>query len=173
MGLLLFAIVRANAYDDFDGFFDRNLEFIRKTGIAEPQAIGVGRVVAEIGARDGRDVGFQTMVQMLPRLQKISAATRIDPARLLFRVVGDLLAFCEDPGLLRDIAGLLDKATQERHQMPTGFMRLVASSLEAKDPETVLAHMDPDIATGLRKLRGWPEPELKPRKAKSGRRSAR
>ena len=131
----------------------------------------VGNTISTVSAEDGRAAGFQALAEILPRIERIAELVDGDLGQWLNEIMSGLAGSCDDFGLLRDIANLLQRKAVEGNQSQIKLLRHLADALEAKDPEIVLAHIDPDIATGLRKMRGWPEPELKPRKLKAAKKS--
>ncbi|TAD88517.1 MAG: tetratricopeptide repeat protein [Alphaproteobacteria bacterium] len=133
-----------------------------------------GEHLAAIAAKDGRMAGWQAMASMLPRLAHLQALTP-DPNRnrTWLRTLMTLFArACRDPGLLRDVAGLLTPDLSPEAEASAALLLDLARVDEADVPERVLSRMDPDRALVIRRLRGLPDPEP-PRRQGAGRKTRR
>ena len=133
-----------------------------------------GRALANIGARDGRALGWQSVAEVLSRAADFQAAAHEDlrDDTWLSSLIAGYAENCRDPGLLRDVASLLtpDLSPEAEH---SAELLLDLANVDVSDaPERMLARMDPDRALLIRRLRDLPDPEP-PRSTKSSKRKRR
>ena len=74
---------------------------------------------------------------------------------------------CRDPGLIRDVAGLLTPELALDAPKQASLLEALAQVDEAKNPQAVLVRMDPDIALWVRRIRDLPEPTEKSRRRRT------
>ncbi|WP_291997560.1 hypothetical protein [Candidatus Accumulibacter sp. ACC012] len=166
LGEGLAAATRAGAWEAWDTLIEDQAERVRDSPVFISIAISeVGRAVALWGESDGRAEGFEAARAALPRLGRLwdlIGAEESARDSQLGEFVAGLAEHCRDPGLLRDVAGLL--TADITPQAPTTASLLVALAQvdEADDPQAVLARMDPDSALWLRRIRDLPEAPARP-----------
>ncbi|MGB2680312.1 MAG: hypothetical protein WBE39_03265, partial [Candidatus Competibacter sp.] len=74
---------------------------------------------------------------------------------------------CQDSGLIRDVAELVTPELDPDAPKLASLRRTLARVDEAKNPQAVLARMDPGIALWVRLIRDLPEPTEKPRRRRT------
>ncbi|HNC21846.1 MAG TPA: hypothetical protein PKV14_13360, partial [Accumulibacter sp.] len=106
---------------------------------------------------------------ILPRVLRLPAAPGADsaPDSALSGIIAAFARDCQDPGLLRDVAGLLTPELAAEAPQQATLLRTLAQVDEARNPQAVLARMDPDIALWVRRLRDLPEPAEAPRRRRT------
>ena len=80
----------------------------------------------------------------------------------LGELVSGLAEHYRDPGLLRDVAGLLTAHISPQASTSASLLIALAQVDEADDPQAVLARTDPDSALWLRRIRDLPEAPARP-----------
>lgn len=129
--------------------------------------IPVGEAIALRGAREGRAEGYATARETLPRLIRLWDRLEVnvdERERQLADLVTGFARHSHDPGLLRDVAGLLTADLTPEAPKQAALLLALAQVDAADDAQAVLARMDPDVATWLRRLRDLPEAASKPRR---------
>ena len=112
--------------------------------------------------------GVKPARNALRRLARLWNAADANAGRSqLTGLVSALASDCRDPGLLRDIAGLLTDALTEEAPAQAKLLRVLADLDQAADAQAFLARTDPDLALWLRRIRDLPEPAPKPRRRKT------
>lgn len=130
----------------------------------------IGAAIARTAAAEGRAAGFEAARGTLPRIGRIYGLTKNGVGRLWQTIVDLVSAFaknCRDPGLIRDVAGLLTADLSPEAPGQATLLLALAQVDEADEPLAVLARMDPDVALWVRRLRDLPEPAEKPRRRKT------
>lgn len=158
------AAALANAWDQLDHLIDSHPDLLsgEYTNLDD-----LGSVIAQVGASDGRAAGFETARQASRRLAKLWSTPKEDHSRSpLTRLVSGFARDCHDPGLLRDVAGLLTPELSPHAPEQATLLRALADLDAADDPQALLARQDPDLALWLGKIRDLPQPEPKPRRRK-------
>lgn len=126
----------------------------------------VGAAIARAAAAEGRAAGFEAARGILPRVLRLSASPGADgvPGAALSGIIAAFARDCRDAGLIRDIAGLLTPELAAEAPKQASLLRTLAQVDEAKNPQALLARIDPDIALWVRRLRDLPEPSAAPRR---------
>ncbi|CAH0339882.1 tetratricopeptide repeat protein [Rhizobium sp. CECT 9324] len=167
------AAMRAGEWEEFDSVMDRHGEWLttyEHLFFYRDQ----GEIIADIADRGGRAKGWHAVSNLLTRvarLQALAPENHRDHTWLSDLMVG-FAEKCRDPGLLRDVAGLLTPDLSPEAEQYSALLIDLSNMDEAEDPERLLARMDPDRALLIRLLRDLPDPEP-PRPSKSGRRIRR
>lgn len=163
VGQGLAAAARALSWDAWD----RLMAFLagqKETRLADFPAIdmtAVGEAIARRAQSAGRAEGFEAARGALPRLARL---WELAGTKEVFRNFGlaqlatVLARESRDPGLLRDVAGLLTREFAPEAPRQASLLSALAQIDEAPSPEAVLARMDPDVALWLRRIRDLPEP---------------
>jgi hypothetical protein len=127
-----------------------------------------GRAIGRMAQAQGRAAGHAAMAGLLPRIANFMARLPSEKRDKIW--LPDLISgFAEtarDPGLLRDVAELLSETLAPQAARSGALLRDLANVDEARDAETVLARLDPDRVTLIRRLRGLPGSESKPSRKK-------
>ncbi|MBL8473938.1 MAG: hypothetical protein KF778_06525 [Rhodocyclaceae bacterium] len=129
----------------------------------------LGKAVALCGQHGGRAEGFETARAALPRLARLLELTGADGGkrRIEFISFATALAMqCRNPGMLRDIAGLLTLELTEAGPHLAYLLSAAAEIDEAADSQVVLARMPPDWALILRRIRNLLEPDKRTRRGR-------
>jgi tetratricopeptide (TPR) repeat protein len=162
LGQGLAAATRARAWEAWDTLIEGQGERMRGSHLFTSE---VGRAIALRGESDGRAEGFEAARAALPRLvqlwELIGAEESARDSQLGEFVAG-LAAHCRDPGLLRDVAGLLTTDISPQASTSASLLIALAQVDEADDPQAVLARTDPDSALWLRRIRDLPEAPARP-----------
>lgn len=171
-GDLVAAVARAEAWAALDDLLEEHAPWLTK--IKEPVYFhgSDGQAFARIGAEMGRAAGYRAMAEALPRIAGLMARLP-DEARddlWLPDIAEGFAAACRDPGLLRDVATLMTPELAPQAEEAARLLQTLADVDEAARPETVLARLDPDVATLIRRLRGLPDPKPPAGKRRGGRR---
>ncbi|WP_300451108.1 AAA family ATPase [Accumulibacter sp.] len=126
----------------------------------------VGAAIARAVAAEGRAAGFEAARGILPRVLRLSASPGADgvSGAALSGIIAAFARDCRDAGLIRDIAGLLTPELGAEAPKQASLLLTLAQVDEAKNPQALLARMDPDIALWVRRLRDLPEPSAAPRR---------
>lgn len=129
----------------------RPLSFSREDGLA------IGMKAQE----RGRAAGYEAISGLFPRIasfmDNVPEAKR--DATWLPELISGFGEACHDTGLLRDVAKLLSDAIWPQSVESAVLLRALAAVDEAIDADKVLARLNPDTATLVRRLRGLSEPE--------------
>ncbi|GEO80827.1 ATP-binding protein [Pararhodospirillum oryzae] len=170
---LFAAAARARAWESLDALLhDRREAFAN----AKPLYFfgqEIGRAIAATGRDEGRAMGFASAAGILPRLAAFGADMPYPPAGFnswISNVVAGLAGACRDPGLLRDVAGLLTTDLAPEAPAQAILLRALADVDAAEKPERILARLDPDVATWIRRVRGLPDPTPRAAKKRSRKR---
>jgi len=126
-------------------------------------------------ATEGRAEGYAMVAQFVETLAAPEAAggTGRDPVALLKAVLGRLIPYLTDPGLLRDIADLLAARLPEATATEQALLRAAALRRERPDDPAALQRVDPDIATAVDRMLGVRFTPAKPPRRRSPRGTAR
>ncbi|MEI2783857.1 MAG: hypothetical protein V9H25_22560 [Candidatus Competibacter sp.] len=130
----------------------------------------VGAAIARVAAAEGRAAGFEAARGVLPRVVRLCGLLQnpdLSPNSALSEIVSAFARDCRDPGLIRDVAGLLTPELDPNAPKQASLLEALAQVDEAKNPQAVLARMDPDIALWVRRIRDLPEPTEKPRRRRT------
>lgn len=171
-GDLVAAVARADAWAALDDLLEEHAPWLAK--IKEPVYFhgADGEAFARIGAEMGRAAGYRAMAEALPRIAGLMA--RLTGEARDFRWLPDIAegfaAACRDPGLLRDVATLMTPEIAPEAEETARLLQTLADVDEAARPETVLARLDPDVATLIRRLRGLRDPAPPAKKGRGGKR---
>ena len=169
---LLCAAARARAWAELDGFMERRHDWLVEIAADYLVEIHeVGRTIALVGKDEGRAAGFDAAQGMLSRLSGIFAAHKEKTDNWISDLITGFAKSCPDPGLIRDVAGLLTPDLSPQAPSQTLLLDQLAAYEEAGEKkEAVLARMDPDIALLIRKIRGLPDEEPLPQKKQKRKR---
>lgn len=160
----LAAAARARAWQEWDGGIETQV--MRGAGDKLATEI-IGMALALRGADEGRAEGYATARETLPRLIRLWDRLEVnvdERERQLADLVTGFARHSHDPGLLRDVAGLLTADLTPEAPKQAALLLALAQVDAADDAQAVLARMDPDVATWLRRLRDLPEAASKPRR---------
>lgn len=130
----------------------------------------VGAAIARVAAAEGRAAGFEAARGVLPRVVRFYGLLKdsdLSPSSALSDIVSAFARDSRDPGLIRDLAGLLTPELDPEAPKQAVLLRALAQVDEAKHPEAVLVRMDPDIALWVRRIRDLPEPDSTPRRRRT------
>ena len=130
----------------------------------------VGAAIARVAAAEGRAAGFEAARGVLPRVVRLCSLLEnpdFSPDSALSEIVATFARHCRDVGLIRDVAGLLTPELDPDAPQQAFLLEALARVDEAKNPQAVLARMDPDIALWVRRIRDLPEPTEKPRRRRT------
>lgn len=167
----LAAAARANHFAALDAALANHLPRLRESKLGLKFDRRNGAVIATVAESDGRAAGFETAANLLSRIAALMAS--LDPAARdplwLPKIITGFASACRDPGLLKDVATLLTSELDPEAELAAQILLDVAKMDESDDPERVLARLDPDKATLLRRLRGLPEPTEKGSPSRRGR----
>ncbi len=177
------AATRARAWPELDAWLAENqtrvqLESAEGGTFFTDRFVGrrVGAAIARTATADGRAAGFEAARGILQRLFRVSALVG-KKAQLLKISINDLVsslaANCQDPGLLRDVARLLNADLHPEAPEQARLLKALADVDEAERPEIPLARLDPDTAVWVRRIRHLPEPEGMTNPTKRGRNGRR
>jgi tetratricopeptide (TPR) repeat protein len=128
-----------------------------------------GSVIARVAGAEGRARAYETAAGLLPRIKSFVVKLRRlkQDHEWLTDIIVCFAGACHDPGLLRDVATLLTEDLTPNAPEIGRWLRALADVDEVDDSERILARMDPDMATLIRRLRDLPDPPpLKPKRAK-------
>ncbi len=155
----------SGAFPKLDRLIDRHEEEIKSASVSFyfPEA---GPALALFAERVGRAKAYSAFAKLLPRVARfLDLARQPEPfSRWLSKLLSDFAKARPEPGLLRDLAHLLIDSPDLGTQDQAALLTAIAEVDEAEVPERVLARLDPDMATLIRRLRDLPEPEVKPGK---------
>lgn len=169
LGTLFVAVARAHAWDDLDDLL--NKRFTNLSERAEPISISrhEGPSFAQIASDEGRAAGYEAMAEALPRIAALMARLpeKVREGNWLVSIMLRFTMDCRDSGLLRDVAKLLSPDIGYEADAISQLLGHLADVDETKSPETLLARMNPDLATLIRRMRDLPEPKP-PRVKKRG-----
>jgi len=161
----LAAIARAGAWDVLDDLIATHPDLLAELPLGLAR---LGETLARIGAEEGRALGFEAARNTVRRLVRLWRTSGSHYDRfVLTSLVSAFAQNCRDPGLLRDVAGLLTPDLAPEAPGQARLLRALAELDEAKDPQAVLVRQDPDLALWLRRVRDLPEPSPKVRGRKT------
>lgn len=162
------AVARAQAWDAARDLVARYPALIERADAVWTGSLGiVGKLWSEAAEHDGRAAAFARAGKELPVIQSLLAqriaVSRDLPAdwlwaRNLASLTAPLTEHCPDPGLLRDIADLLQAQCGEVAEESATRLRQFADLHAAPDKEAYLQRIDPDLATAMRRIWNLPEP---------------
>ena len=171
-GDLVAAVARADAWAALDDLLEEHAPWLAK--IKEPVYFhdADGEAFARIGAEMGRAAGYRAMAEALPRIAGLMARLPGEARNDLWLpdIAEGFAAACRDPGLLRDVATLMTPEIAPEAEETARLLQTLADVDEAARPETVLARLDPDVATLIRRLRGLRDPAPPAKKGRGGKR---
>lgn len=166
------ASARARTWDTLDKLIENQSDWL--AGKYRPldrfNWSAIGAVIARTAAAEGRAAGFEAARGVLPRVVRLCGLRRNHNLALnyaLSEIVSTFARDCRDPGLIRDIAGLLTPELALDAPKQAFLLEALAQVDEAQKPQAVLARMDPDIALWVRRIRYLPEPTEKPRRRRT------
>lgn len=169
IGLLFVAVARVGQWEALDALLleerDRFAGGDTPLYIFESDGAAFARVAADLG----RAKTYDAASQLLPRLAAFMASLppAIRDRSWLTDFIAGFAAKCRDPGVLRDLATLMTPALHPLGESAAELLGLLATVDEAPEPERVLARIDPDTATLVRRLRALPDPVVAPRRSRS------
>ncbi len=122
-----------------------------------------------MASSDGRANTYASIAYALPEVEKIVAMWRGDTestrfAEALSEIVDGLVSSCHDAGLLRDVSGLIGERYPHGAAELSERLANFAAFHEAPDKESHLQHIDPDLATAIRRIWNMPDPSSTPPK---------
>ncbi|MDG4595339.1 MAG: hypothetical protein P9F75_06550 [Candidatus Contendobacter sp.] len=161
------AATRACAWETLDKLLETYLDRLPSRYFFWPN---VGAAIARVATAEGRAAGFESARSVLPRVVRLCSLRRNRNLSLnsaLSDIVSAFARDCRDAGLIRDVAGLLTPELALDAPKLAFLLRVLAQVDEAKNPQAVLARMDPDIALWVRRIRDLPEPTEKPRRRRT------
>lgn len=163
----LASVMRAHAWPELESFLLRHGgDIARRWDFSLFGAIGLA--FAAIASEQGRAAGFGAAREILARLATLArhpAAARND--QWVAGLVAALAQSCRDPGLLRDVAGLITDDLAEDAVQQRALLLALADFDEGPGGPAGLARLDPDVATWIRRIRDVPEETSRPKRAKS------
>ena len=168
LDMLFAAAARARAWEALDKLIEDHAD--RLVGTYFLHWSLVGAAIAWVAAAEGRAAGFEAARGVLPRVIHLYGLLRnpdLSPSSALSEIVSTFARDCRDPGLIRDVAGLLTSELDPDAPKQASLLETLAQVDEAKNPQAVLARMDPDIALWVRRIRDLPEPTEKPRRRRT------
>lgn len=168
LGYLFAAATRARAWEVLDKLFGDDAG--RLAGKRLFNGSAVGAAIARVAAAEGRAAGFEATRAVLPRVVRLCGLLQnpdLSPNSALSEIVSTFARDCRDPGLIRDVAGLLTPELDPNAPKQASLLEALAQVDEAKNPQAVLARMDPDVALWVRRIRDLPEPTEKPRRRRT------
>ncbi|MBL8299133.1 MAG: hypothetical protein JNN30_12410, partial [Rhodanobacteraceae bacterium] len=166
-GQWLAAAIRANAWPEVDAVLSAHPEALAKSILAFSEA--PGKALGRVAEHSGRAAAFETTREVLRRVRRLVAEDDSDGWKvrsMVSSLVTGLGTSSRDPGLYRDIAGLLTAELSAGAPEQAQLLIELAQLDEAEDPQARLARVDPDVAIWLRRVRQLPEPEPKPRRVR-------
>lgn len=164
---LFAAATRARAWETLDKLLETYSDRLPSGYFFWPD---VGAAIARTAAAEGRAAGFEAARGVLPRVVHLCGLLQnpnFSPNSALSKTVSAFSRDCRDPGLIRDVAGLLTPELDPNAPKQASLLEALAQVDEAKNPQAVLARMDPDIALWVRRIRDLPEPTEKPRRRRT------
>ncbi len=164
---LFVAATRACAWEVLDSLLEKHPGRLSSRYFFWP---AVGAAIARTAAAEGRAAGFEAARGILPRVVRLYGLLGnpdISPSSALSKIVSAFSRDCRDPDLIRDVAGLLTPELSLDAPKQASLLEALAQVDEAKNPQAVLARMDPDIALWVRRIRDLPEPTEKPRRRRT------
>lgn len=167
LGKLCSASARARTWDMLDKLLENQADRLVGCYLLYPGWSAVGTAIARVAAAEGRAAGFEAARGVLPRVVRLCGLLQnpdLSPNSALSEIVSTFARDCRDPGLIRDVAGLLTPELDPNAPKQASLLEALAQVDEAKNPQAVLARMDPDIALWVRRIRDLPEPTEKPRR---------
>jgi len=168
LGVLFAAATRARAWETLDKLLAAYAD--RLSGRHFFIWFSVGAAIARVAAAEGRAAGFEAARGVLPRVVRFYGLLKdsdLSPSSALSDIVSSFARDSRDPGLIRDLAGLLTPELDPEAPKQASLLRALAQVDEAQYPEAVLVRMDPDIALWVRRLRDLPEPDSTPRRRRT------
>lgn len=130
-----------------------------------------GYVLAEHAAETSRAEGFRAMSEFLNAVAKFEEELPEQQRAKgwLAEVAIGFAWACQNSGLLRDIASILnDEISDSAREIAELFFRL-ADYDAAEEPDAVLARTDPDVATLIRRLRNLIDTDSATLRTRKGR----
>ncbi len=176
---ILAAIARADEWGEMKAIMAGREDWFGQVK-STPAFDRVGRVWAEMVATQGRAETFGMVANRLPVVTEVMGrlAEACDPKapqplrRRYFReLIDGLVAVCDDPGFLGDLADLIEHDFAEDAVRDAARLRIFARFHAAEDKEAVLQRIDPDLAIAIRRI--WDVPEPEDQLARKGRRKGR
>ncbi|MDS4032210.1 MAG: hypothetical protein RKO66_19410 [Candidatus Contendobacter sp.] len=167
LGMLFAAATRARAWETLDKLLEAYSDRLDGGYLFWSS---VGRAIARVAAAEGRAAGFEAARGVLPRVVRLHSLLKNPDLSLnsaLAEIVSAFARDCRDAGLIRDVAGLLTPELALDAPKQASLLEALAQVDEAKNPQAVLARMDPDIALWVRRIRDLPEPTEKPRRRRT------
>lgn len=156
-GELLAAVACARAWPALDRLLTARADWISTLPKSFP-LFEVGTALAETARAEGRAVAFSAIAEALRNLPRLLSgplkAQR--SAGWLGEIVSPFADGCRDPGLLRDVAGLITDELTPDAAIQRLLLLHLADFDESGDAK-MLARHDPDIATWIRLIRNLPE----------------
>jgi hypothetical protein len=170
------AAARAGTFSELDALIGKEGDWLANEANWFWLTNDAGSVISRVAEAEGRARAYQTAAGLLPRIKTF--ITKLPPEeqarKWLAPVISAFAASCHDPGLLRDIATLLTEDVTPDAPESARLLQALAGVDEAEDAERILARMDPDMATLIRRLRNLPDPPpIKPKRAKARQRKAK
>ena len=159
LGTFLAAVMRARAWSDFDQFASEQANWLgqHRNGLLSSE---IGQAIAGIFRDSGRAAGFEAARAVLPRVGRLLKAGdrgNLEPIAWLQPILGAFAEHCRDPGMLRDVAGLLDDALAPDAAQVRALLQALADFDAGRGGEAGLTRVDPDVATWIRRIRNIPE----------------
>ncbi len=168
LGYLFAAATRARAWEVLDKLLGDDAGRLAGEHLFNGPAVGAA--IARTAAAEGRAAGFEAARGVLPRVVRLCGLLKnpdLSPNSALSEIVSTFARDCRDPGLIRDVAGLLTPELDPNAPKQASLLEALAQVDEAKNPQAVLARMDPDVALWVRRIRDLPEPTEKPRRRRT------
>ena len=164
------ASARARTWDTLDKLIENQADRLAGGYLLYPGWSTVGAAIARAAAVEGRAAGFDAARGILPRVVRLHGLlgnSDFSPNYELSEIVSTFARDCRDPGLIRDVAGLLTPELALDAPKQASLLEALAQVDEAKNPQAVLVRMDPDIALWVRRIRDLPEPTEKSRRRRT------
>jgi len=164
------ASARARTWDTLDKLIENQADRLAGGYLLYPGWSTIGAAIVRTAAAEGRAAGFEAARGVLPRVVRLCGLLQNPDLSLnsaLSEIVSTFARDCRDAGLIRDVAGLLTPELDLDAPKLAFLLRVLAQVDEAKNPQAVLARMDPDIALWMRRIRDLPEPTEKPRRRRT------
>ena len=171
---LFLAAARSGEFVELDALLDANADWFAAPPAPLLFRTSDGEALARIAETEGRAACYEAFAGLLPRIAALMAKLPEDKrdATWLPDLLSGFAGVCRDPGLLRDVAGLLTEDLAPQGPESAALLRTIAEVDEADNAEAVLAETDPDAATLIRRLRDLPEPAIPaPKPSRGGKRS--
>lgn len=138
----------------------------------------LAEVIAEASQKDGRAAAYALAADWIEVLSQSAAAwvsndkpSGPEPVAFLRGSIPRLVQQVNDPGLLRDIAALLEQRLPSETTTERALLEAAALRAKRRDDPAALERVDPDIRTALDRVQGvghTPAPPSPPRRGKRG-----